>query len=251
MKPCLRIWKMALLAVLGLLSSGCEEVSTGPTGKVGIPACIEYGRYLHWEGSLILDGEIRDLLVAGNRAYAAVDDRIEVFDLSAPGHPRHVGGVAGRGNVNALSVMGDRLVSAGTALETWDLSGTELPRLLGRLEPGPFTMVDVATAGPLASAVGRSGDLVLADLSDPRRPRELGRLQRAGFRAVTLDGAKAYVTGFDSLWTVDVSNPFSPRMKGLVYLFGGGREVAVRDEYAFVAGFDLEVVDVSDPSSPV
>ena len=98
--------------------------------------------------------------------------------------------------------------------------------------------------------------LVLADVSDPANPRQIGLYQHEPktFNQGELEVANgfAYCTGVNSLVIVNIADPANPRLAKAVPFKGAITDVVLRDEYAFVAGNDgIQVLDVTDPANPL
>lgn len=96
------------------------------------------------------------------------------------------------------------------------------------------------------------------DVSDPRRPRQVGECPEAGFQnsSCALMGHYALLTSEDGLKVVDVSDVAHPRLVGVApgdyeggYYFGRGIDVAGHLAYV-VDRHQLDVVDVSDATHP-
>lgn len=104
--------------------------------------------------------------------------------------------------------------------------------------------------------------LVIADISDPQVPIELGRWSgenKGNLIHIHLDASLLYLTRrYAGTEILDVSNPAEPTLVGNIpILFVGGSatsplQTVTLDAYAFVLqGSLFRVVDVSDPSTPV
>src|SRR5512143_447219 len=73
--------------------------------------CIDYGDYLHWEGSAGTEGPASAVAVAGSYAYVAClgfeyMGRLLVIDVSNPASPKIVGRVATPGQAWDVAVAG-------------------------------------------------------------------------------------------------------------------------------------------------
>lgn len=117
---------------------------------------------------------------------------------------------------------------------------------------GTRTLV-IVPRGELAY-VGQSGGLVIRDVSDPLRPRDIGWLALpATVLDVALDGAHALLAaGTRGLVVADISNPEEPRELARLDTDGKAKRVAWDGERAFVAdGINgLLVIDVSAIEAP-
>lgn len=132
---------------------------------------------------------------------------------------------------------------------------------VAELPEGPARAVDLE--GDLA--VFSSGRvLIVADLSAPSEPVELGRVVLPGvIEDVDLVGDRAYaVMGEFGLAVVDLGDPEAPVLRGQVAaVVGESIDVAVVEPHAFTVELEqvteytslahFNVIDVSDPSRPV
>ncbi len=159
-------------------------------------------------------------------------------------------GIAASGSVAYLA--------AGGAILALDLSNPSEPSLLGRLDLD-FVPLDIASAGSLlAIAAGEKG-LVLIDASDPKKLRIASRLDFDG-QAVALDlqpplalvAQDGDSDGVGGLLVVDLTNPETPVLRSSTQLGASGAvEVTSWSHYAFVAGFGVQILDISDPDQPI
>jgi hypothetical protein len=122
--------------------------------------------------------------------------------------------------------------------------------LMGRWIGGPCTAV--AVEGTRAY-FGNGPYLMIAEVSDPSSPAELGRILLPGVRDITVSGNLAYVAaGAGGLRIVDVSDPANPNEVGFFESAVSASDVAINGNYAYVAAGDngLRIIDVSNPASP-
>ncbi len=124
--------------------------------------------------------------------------------------------------------------------------------LIGRWIGGPCNAVAVAGNRAYFS---NGPYLMIADVSDPNKPTELGRILMPRSRLVrdlAVNGNLVYVAaGEGGLRIIDVSDPANPTEIGFLVTSGWGADVAVNGNYAYVAGEGLRIIDVSDPANPV
>ena len=91
------------------------------------------------------------------------------------------------------------------------------------------------------------------DISDPKATKHVGAFDKsAGAANVAVRGKYAYIAGGEdavTLWIVDVSDPRHPKGVGKFgdWIVGS---VALLDDYALIAGGELDIVDVSNPAAP-
>jgi len=161
-----------------------------------------------------------DVVVRANRAYVA-NDGLHIFDLSNPLSPTLIGSCATAGSALALSDDGNTAYIAG-----YDI----------------FQAINV---------------------SNPSSPILRGSCQTTGDNwSVCLSGNLACVVGDVGLQIIDVTDPSVPTVSGLYATSLLPWDVAVSDGFACVTFFRwteeegrqppyvLEIIDVSNPSSP-
>lgn len=132
---------------------------------------------------------------------------------------------------------------------------------VAELPDGPALAVDLE--GDLA-VFGSGRVLIVADLSDPVQPVEVGRVVLTGVvRDIDILDERAYVaTGESGLAIVDLSDPSAPFVLGTAAAaFGEVIDVVADGSYAYAVerayptqyakSTHLDVIDVSQPSQPV
>jgi hypothetical protein len=111
----------------------------------------------------------------------------------------------------------------------------------------------------LAYVFSRQG-MQITDLSGPSPPTQLALFSHWGSIAKTIianDMAYLVVSEFirvsGNVWLVDVSNSARPTLTGNYFVSGQARDIAVADNYLYVAAGSsgLRVVDISSPDVPV
>ena len=108
-----------------------------------------------------------------------------------------------------------------------------------------------------------AGGLRVIDVTTPEAPEEIGAMPVDGFyHSVEISGGLAYALGFEYatvprglspvLRVIDVTDPISPTLRGVLSLPEVGRDLFVVGDLAYVAdgGSGLLIVDTSDPDSP-
>jgi len=155
------------------------------------------------------------------------------------------------------------------SLRILDLSDPTSPVEIGsfRAPDAPFGANDVEVVGGRAyiTDYGRGGSLRIIDVSDPTAPVEIGAFQ-AEFDPVGVEVVGSFAYVLDYFWSeiapnwlvfrvIDVSNPAAPiqvsELRKNVSRRWRPGDFEVVDDFAYVAGFDLEVIDVSNPAVPV
>ena len=230
-------------------------------------------------------GGTRHVEVVGDLAYVASEGGLYVLDVSDPATPLEVGSSDPRLQATHVQVADDLayVVAYYTGLHVIDVSDPSAPRQLGRLrtQGGP---VDIQVVGELAYVADvqltgwppdapPEGGLRIIDVSNPYTPAEL--LVSAGTQEYAQDveivGDLAYFVGrWEGVLVFDVSDPTSPVSLGAPY--GPyhpsppsyepvwSEDIEIVGDLAYVAHpqaqvgdtwVGLEIIDLSDPTSPV
>jgi len=189
----------------------------------------------------------------GSVAYLLDAGKLRAIDVSDPRHPRELDAMATGGTAAVdIGVASSYawVLGADGRVQVFDTADPSRLRVAGAYDSIPY-IAGVHVAGDHAYVAGTSG-LSVVDVSDPARPREVGRI--AGpVGEVDVAGGLAFATGGDGLSVIDVSDPARLRRVGRYGPSGVDvRDVAVVGTYAYVVtGFSsLRVVDVSDPTRP-
>jgi hypothetical protein len=214
------------------------------------PGCI----HLAWDG---------DLVYTTHRGNLSNPTFITAWDISTrdPQNPRQMKPV----QLPALQESGESY--EGIDVENSVVYVALKDHGLGayRRNANTHALARVGTVGGLGSTWGvrvidhtafvtaLEGTLATVDVTDPARPRLLGKVATGGVaRGLAVDGRTVYVAaGSEGLVVVDASDLTNPKVIGRA----GTRGTAVRVDYsaghAFVAAWnDARVYDVSRPAAP-
>jgi len=188
------------------------------TAVPGLRAGVEIDGPVRW-GS----GPYLDVAVSGSLGVLAAGEAgIELFDLSDPANPQPRGVAKSAGSTRFVTISGGLAYISGYG--SGDTGGSRVI----------FTIVDP---------------------SRPEAPELLGHLEfpETNPGEIVISGDYALLATYGSFQILDISNPHSPRQTGACRLRIGGRELAVRDRYAYVVSLfkRLQVIDWSDPANPV
>lgn len=152
-----------------------------------------------------------------------------------------------------VAVKGDYAYVAWIGFCIVDISTPSSPTVVGETAVSGVAF-DVEVDGQYVY-VATSGGLNVIDASNPAAPVVIGTVSEIGHAdGLDVSGNFAYVTDDReglSLYIVDVSNPTAPVIVSSVDT-GGGTEVAVSGNYAYIAlsSGGLVVVDISEPTAP-
>ena len=263
-------------------SNALEIVDVSDPSNPVHAGCISDG-----DGGAKLNGT-RAVFVSGYYAYvpSALSKALEIVDVSDPTNPVHVTSISdGDGGAKLSSprgvvISGDyAYVTSGMfddALNIVDVSDPTHPVLTANISPvgdGPYSLAVSGNYAYIASC--DSDEVHTVDVSDPTNPVRAGSISNGDGGAklalpfdINVSGNYAYVASFfsNALEILNVSDPAHPVHAGFISDGGdvelyGARGVFVSGNYAYVAsqssdplytdGNALEIVDVSDPASPV
>lgn len=221
-----------------------------------------------------VDGEARSLVLDGDIALVGdASGAITLFDVSRASAPRRRSRlVIGRPSIALDGQGGIGLVAADDGPVVFDYTQPRVPRVVGRVEIVPAVAVAFGD-GPRWAYVAGDG-LSVVDLDDPEHPRVRGALpggHRPEQSAVAAVGRWVFYSEWNwndlRLSLVDASDPDTLRSSWWHWLSGIGNQwLRVLNAHAdgrlvwLVGGtfYDtrdghgqLNVLDVSDPSSPV
>jgi len=208
-----------------------------------------------------LGGESNAVVVQGNHAYVSIGPRLVVLDISNPALPTPIGQTEVLPDrVTDVALVGSYAYATDYSSRLWviDISDPTNPIKMESVHT-PGIGKDVAVEGGFAYIACDGGEVSLqvVDVSDPTSPTEVGFVEKqetgGNIEAVAIADDYAYV--FDSLTAglqvVDVSNPTNPTEVGYYQGLGGGFDVTVVGNYAYVASANsLEVLDISIPTNP-
>lgn len=196
-------------------------------------------------------------------------DRFVVLDTTDPAIPAEAGSAILAASVDAYDAarVGDTVafLQQNYGLAIADAATLEV---VGRHEfdlpasPQDRVFNDMHMDGNTAYLAAWGFGLILADVSDPRAPAEIGRLQAPFAHTVAVADGRAYLarnTNGPELGIVDVSDLANPAILSGYALGFSPAQLAVRDGLLYMTGYSngglesvgLRIVDVSDASSAV
>jgi hypothetical protein len=184
----------------------------------GWSGCDSYDDYLHWASRLALGGTARDVAVNGDYAYVLTEYNLNVLDVSDRANPLLVRSIVTSYSLNKVIVSGDRLfIVFGDGLMLYSLADPTMPVLVSEMSLGGARSVSVS--GNIAVVARLSNGVTFVDYSHPSAPVIRGSANNSYYYYdVVADGALAYVvaTGpyywnnYPYLEIIDFSDPSSP-----------------------------------------
>jgi hypothetical protein len=201
-----------------------------------------------------------DLSVVGSYAYLALSESdtayngLAVLDVSNPASPALVTLPLLELPASGIAIAGNYAYLAQDGLRIYDISDPSLPTELGSCDCAGWKLTLQEHYAYIAAV---DNGLRVVDISDPSHPLQTGLYDRdPSYYAVTdvaVTGIYAYVgLGMPAgLEIVDISSPANPAKVGEYIGPGQAWDVAVTDDYAYVADVvGLTVVDKSDLGNP-
>ncbi|MFC1474659.1 FG-GAP-like repeat-containing protein [bacterium] len=209
------------------------------------------GLNLNLIGSYV-GGDIYDVFVDGDYAYALSWKMMTIIDISDPAAPV-MAGFWNTARPDGIYVSGRYAYLADyDILKILDVSDPSSPSMVGYFD-GLDSIKNVHVSGSYAYlSCGYSG-LKIVDISDPSAPVETGAFDALDtVQGVHVGNGYAYIAGANSgLRIIDISDPSSPAEAGNHDTDGYSMNVFVSGNLVFlVEFFALRIIDASDPASP-
>lgn len=221
-----------------------------------------------------LGGTISTLALAegddGQRLFAAVGSRIDVYDVDDAAEPRFLASSAPMpAQVQEMRIDGDLLIAAvfRGGIHTFDIAGPGPPELVGRLPGVTGSVAALRLQRGKAFVADRSEGLLIVDLEDPGAPRLVDRLDfdaSSGsgplqLREMAQQGELLALVGGDrddssrfEILVLDAADPAEPRELGrLAFVSSNPRGLVWRDAHLYMgSGYGLHVIALPEPSRP-
>ena len=201
---------------------------------------------------------VRSVAVSGDYAYVA-GGNLGVVSVTNPVSPTLVGTYdVQRGWSYNVDVQGNHAYLTQNSLMVISVTMPTSPALVGSVSTFMPYYVDVA--GDYAYLADYLEGLQVISVTIPTSPTIMGSVSTGSYDTrVVVSGTHAYVCashysldGTGYLHIISVANPTAPTLLGTLFLPGGCRNLALADQYAYVANSNgLRVVSISDPQHPV
>jgi len=156
------------------------------------------------------------------------------------------------GACTAVEVAGNyAYVGQGPNLTIVDISNPADPIARARVLLPVHAIDEISVTRQLVYVATRSIGLVIVDVSSPSLPRVVAQYSERGADDIHLSGSRAYLNGRSDFLILDISNISSPSLLGRIQ-YAWAESTFVLLNLAYLQGVDntLEIVNVSDPSSP-
>ena len=167
---------------------------------------------------------------SGSYLYTAGGDRLSVYDISRPDHPKLCWRRSGFGNGRQLAAAHGRLYLTAREFGLWilDLADPARPRVISR-----FDTVELATGIAVAEdtvfVTERIYGVEIIDVADPARRRHLSLIRTPEAQSAAYSDGRLYVGdwGVGRLTVIDVRDRSNPQQLSTAELGGFGDGVAV------------------------
>ncbi len=238
--------------------------SGGTTNLEAIAAdSIGHTMSMYWEDMLEFEpyvvtslggGRPTDVVVEGDYAYVAAGGVLTIYDVSSSADLQIVGLCDIRDSIQQIALVGSYVYVTGIQ------EGLHIVNVVDPAHPAEIPHSLALGRVYAVSAAGRyvyvstcyaSPDLVhVLDALDPAAPVLAGSCEVPDrVYGIALDGGRLYAAHSYGPTLIDVSVPMSPTVTATCGI--GGRAIAAQGMYAYSAGDDLYVIDVSDPENPM
>jgi len=197
----------------------------------------------------------RDVCVSGDYAFAICEDfGLEVYDVSNPRTPAHVGNYAMSGFISGLVLFDNRAYVGNNGLQIIDVSQPSQPVRSGQYRAGQGYGV-IALADHYAYAAAENNGFDVIDIVAPSSPTVVSSFDSTDTgKQLFIEGNYLFAlvdnTHFRGLRIFDISNRQNPvRVGGYSSNYADG-EISSNYFYIVEGNSSLEVVDVSNPATP-
>ncbi|MFZ2038417.1 MAG: LamG-like jellyroll fold domain-containing protein [Minisyncoccia bacterium] len=265
---------------------GYVNIGSAPTGhKLAVNGDAYFGSdnsssLLH-QGRTGSFNDVPDIAVSSNYAYLiSPSNYLKIINVSDPTTPTTTATLTSAGGYvfnDPRGIETDGLyvyiASYGSsALEIIDVSDPSNPVHAGRIATTTggamlTNATNVRISSGYAYVTSYTGDaLEIVDISNPNNPTHVGKYASSTAMNTPFDlevvGNYAYVFSASGLTVIDVSNPASPTFVSRIVDGAGGAELSADanshmttdGSYIYVASYAgdaLEIVDITNPASPV
>jgi hypothetical protein len=202
-------------------------------------------------------GPTRAVAADGNHVYYGSGSVLMIADATIPAAPVVMGELQLPGLIQDIEVENGfaHVVCGVPGYVLVDVADPSAPEIAGSFVTGPFPgwafAGGVTVSGSLVFVADGSPGLTILDVSQPGNIQYVSEADVLNSYYVTVREPYVYVTGYDGIRIVDVSNPSSPVVAARSFEEGYGLDVV--GDYAYVGGSmdGLRVYDVTTPGALV
>jgi hypothetical protein len=213
--------------------------------------CGARAQNVEYVGSLNFTAGVGDVFTTGNHAYLSdYVSGLDIIDVSLPSCPSNIGGCYIPGDAHAVYIVGNYAYLADYAFGLYIISISNLsnPIIVGHCDL-PGNAYDLFVQDNYAYVADYTAGLQILDVSSPINPIIVGSYDTPYLAVgIFVEGEYAYISDFQSLLIINISNPAVPNLVGSYAGFNDN--VYVSGNYAYMAGGDLLIVDISNAANP-
>lgn len=193
-----------------------------------------------WVVTLDEGGDVRGVLIDGNRAYAIELAGVRVIDLSVPDEPESLAlyeaPITGIFNPSLAVEGGFMYVVHGASFDIVELGTGEDPAWRATYPAWRNDSIHTLQVADGVAYIGVEEGLEIVDVRDPDAPEQISGISNEGVYAQTrFDGVVYCATGYAGISAVDVRNPDDPLFMGNYSTIDEAYHLAVREQTLVVA----------------
>jgi len=204
-----------------------------------------------------LPHQVEGVFVRDNLAYLAEGHGgLRIIDYSDPTTPHEIGWCDNIGLMEDIWVDGNSAyVADGNGLLIFDIEDSSNPARIAHIPIDQMQtrwVEGVAVEHGIMYIASHFG-MILADVSDPGRPRPLGAVETTLLKDLAVRNGIAYIADQAFFRIINCTQPREPVELGRLQMLGGGAwDVDLRDTLALVSdrAYGLHVISISDPENP-
>lgn len=188
------------------------------------------------------------ILVGGNHAYIGDNEGVRIVDLVA----MELVSTYPLSRTHTLCLRDDLLYAVdGAGLWILTIANPEDPGLVGFYDLPGAVGLDIEGDYAYVSDTYAMG-LTIVNISSPEHPAFVSNYATPGYgNQVAVDNGYAFIADHhNGLEIVDIHDPANPLFESRVPTSGPAYDVAVNGDYAYIAAGNVEVVDISETTTP-
>jgi len=240
-----------------------------PSSARGVAVAGNYAYVADWNGLQVVDisdplsldlvgsvdtpGSSWNVFIVDDYAYVADGSSgLQIVDISDPFSPEIIASAETPGYAREVVVTDNfaYIADDDSGLQVIYVSNPLAPFLIGSIDT-PSSARGVAISDDYAFVADWWSGIQAIDISDPSEPILVGRVSTMGSAmGVVVVNDIAYVADGTGLQVVDVSNLSSAELLGHAEAISSA-DITIVEDYAYVAGGGLSVVDVTDSANPI
>ena len=225
---------------------------TRPTGSIIRGGTLEQNQQIRHLGNVHLSSNYISLFIDGSYVYTTGEWGLEIFDISHPAAPLHIGEIPTPGAAEDVFAQGRyAYVADGEAgVQIIDVQQPDRPQLVTTYKDSLTYPHKIQVIGNYAYVADFNAGLQILDISDVHNPHLVGSYKPNGKTfALYVSGGYAYLNdGEEGFSILDISNVKIPKLVGSAEITG--YDIVVSDGYAYVAGGNFAILDVRAPRAP-